>query len=98
MRINRSMPAPVRTKIIRSLIFCLIAAFLFLSACRHSGSEMGGKPAENGEPQKIAVTTSRAVARQVPSFIYATGSFAADETSDVAPEISGQVIETPIDA
>jgi len=36
------------------------------------------------------------VSRQVPAYIQATGSLVADETSDVAPEVSGQVIATPV--
>ena len=44
----------------------------------------------------IAVTTATAVAREVPSFIQATGSLVAQETSDVAPQTSGQVVATPV--
>jgi multidrug resistance efflux pump len=34
--------------------------------------------------------------REVPSYIQATGSLIADETSNVAPQVSGQVISTPV--
>lgn len=44
----------------------------------------------------IAVTTAKVVAREVPSFIQATGSLIANETSDVAPQTSGQVLATPV--
>ena len=39
----------------------------------------------------ISVTVGKTVARQIPSFIQATGSFVADETSDVAPKVAGKV-------
>jgi multidrug efflux pump subunit AcrA (membrane-fusion protein) len=42
------------------------------------------------------VTTARAESREVPSTIEATGSLAANETSDVASQASGQVISTPV--
>lgn len=55
------------------------------------------KEAGSVEPSKpIAVTTTKATAREVPSFIQATGSLSADETSDVAPQTSGQVVATPV--
>ena len=44
----------------------------------------------------VAVTTTKAVAREVPSFIQATGSLSANETSDVAPQTAGQVLATPV--
>jgi multidrug efflux pump subunit AcrA (membrane-fusion protein) len=44
----------------------------------------------------IVITTATAVAREVPSYIQATGSLSADETSDVAPQTSGQVVATPV--
>jgi multidrug efflux pump subunit AcrA (membrane-fusion protein) len=49
----------------------------------------GGGPA-------VAITTAKATAREVPSYIQATGSLSADETSDVASQASGQVIATPV--
>ncbi len=44
----------------------------------------------------VVVTTQAAVAREVPSYIQATGSLIADETSDVASQASGQVVATPV--
>ena len=50
--------------------------------------------AETAAP--VAVTTATAVTREVPSYFQATGSLIAEETSDVAPQVSGQVIATPV--
>jgi multidrug efflux pump subunit AcrA (membrane-fusion protein) len=44
----------------------------------------------------VVVTTTKVIAREVPSFIQATGTLTANETSDVAPQASGQVVATPV--
>ncbi len=44
----------------------------------------------------VVIATAKAVAREVPSFIQATGSLIANETSDVASPTSGQVTATPV--
>lgn len=49
------------------------------------------------ERNPIAVTTVKAESRQVPLYIDATGSFVAEESSDLAPLTSGRVTETPVD-
>jgi RND family efflux transporter MFP subunit len=45
----------------------------------------------------VAVRVATAVGRDEPVTIEATGSFQADEASDVAPETSGRVAATPVD-
>lgn len=75
---------------------------LLLSACGRSKAKTENansaagdtKPAATGP---VAVATDAATSREVPAYIQATGSFIAGETSDVAPETSGQVIATPVD-
>lgn len=49
------------------------------------------------EAGPVALATAVAVTREVPAYIQATGSLAADESSDVATQTSGQVIATPVD-
>ena len=46
----------------------------------------------------LKVATVRAVTRQVSSSVQVTGSFLAEESSDVAPPAAGRVIATPVDA
>lgn len=53
--------------------------------------------AEPAGPQPIPVETAQAISQAVAANIQATGSFIADETSDVAPQASGQVAATPVD-
>jgi multidrug efflux pump subunit AcrA (membrane-fusion protein) len=59
------------------------------------GGPGGAAPATEAAPA-IAVSTASVVTREVPSFIQATGSLVANETSDVAPQTSGQVAATPV--
>jgi multidrug efflux pump subunit AcrA (membrane-fusion protein) len=47
-------------------------------------------------PTKVTVTTAQATIRTVPASISETGSFIADETSDIAPLVAGRVIATPV--
>jgi multidrug efflux pump subunit AcrA (membrane-fusion protein) len=79
---------------------CVIAFSLFLGGCGKSGAKVtvkeSGPAKSKNEVAAIPVTTTKAIAREVPSYIQTTGSMVADETSDVASEVSGQVISTPI--
>ena len=71
-----------------------VASFAFMSAgCR--GTETAGPAVEPRAPAAVAVAPVKGV--DEPVIIEATGSFQADESSDVAPESSGRVTETPVD-
>lgn len=48
-------------------------------------------------PDPVAVGVVQVEGRDEPVTIEATGSFAADESSDVAPDASGRVVSTPVD-
>jgi multidrug efflux pump subunit AcrA (membrane-fusion protein) len=87
----------------------LLALTLFCAACGRTESKVNAKEntgenskKENGtattttEAPPVAVTTAKVVTREVPSYIQTTGSLVAQETSDVAPQASGQVIATPV--
>jgi RND family efflux transporter MFP subunit len=74
-----------------------IAAAIGSVSC--GGGEAAGvrtSPAASTEPTVVTVDIAAAVEREVPAVIRATGSFVADETSDVTPMLSGSVIETPV--
>jgi multidrug efflux pump subunit AcrA (membrane-fusion protein) len=94
---------------LRLMLFAvvLVAIVIAASACGKSNSgarqgnrnargETGAGAAEAADAPAVAVTTVRVEAREVPAFIQATGSLAANESSDVAPQTSGQVVSTPI--
>lgn len=63
---------------------------------RENTGEGGRREAGAAEAPPVVVTTATAFAREVPSYIQATGSLVAEETSDVAPQASGQVVATPV--
>lgn len=48
-------------------------------------------------PQNIPVSTAIAQSRNIPAAFEETGSFVADETSDIAPPVAGRVLSTPVD-
>ena len=89
-------------------LLCLTAVGgLLLGACSRSNSSSAeAKAGKKGEAGKrgetaeaapaVAVTTARAESREVPSYVQATGSLVAEETSDVASQASGQVVSTPV--
>jgi multidrug efflux pump subunit AcrA (membrane-fusion protein) len=45
---------------------------------------------------KVAVATAPVASRTVPAAFEVTGTFAADETSDIAPPVAGRVVATPV--
>src|ERR1051325_2197614 len=92
-------------------LLCLtVALALFGAGCSRSNSSSAeAKAGKKGEAGKkgataehaetappVAVTTARAESREVPSYVQATGSLVAEETSDVASQSSGQVVSTPV--
>jgi multidrug efflux pump subunit AcrA (membrane-fusion protein) len=82
----------------RATAVSALSGILLLSgACGFGSSDANSKQAEANEIQAVAVTTAEALTRDVPVYIEATGSFVADEFSDVAPLSPGRVVETPVD-
>lgn len=90
-----------------ALAGCVLSSALLATGCGRSESKADAKATETtttktttttrgAEAPPIAVTTATAVAREVPSYFQATGSLAADESSDVAPQTSGQIVATPV--
>src|SRR5206468_683610 len=78
-------------------LIVLIGAAIGSVGCR-GGEAAGVAPPRSQTPQSTVVTveTAAAVEREVAAIIRATGSFVADETSDVTPMVAGSVIETPV--
>lgn len=83
-----------------AIVCLLLGATLLSAACSRSQPKADARGAKNKDGSAstgpIAVTTAKATAREVPSFIQATGSLIAEESSDVAAQTSGQVIATPV--
>jgi len=77
----------------------LVAIGVFACAGCGSGSKsITLTEAATGPAKLLKIATVHAVTRQVSSSVQVTGSFLAEESSDVAPPAAGRVIETPVDA
>src|ERR1017187_8100102 len=77
----------------RLVIITLVLMTLFLAGCSTGHEAAAAAPAG---PKKALVTTARAVTRTVPASFQETGTFVADETSDIAPLGAGRVVATPV--
>ena len=76
----------------RLLIIALLLTSLFLAGCASSKDVA----AAAAGPKKATVATAQAVTRTVPAAFQETGTFIADETSDIAPLVAGRVLATPV--
>jgi RND family efflux transporter MFP subunit len=73
----------------------LLAACLLAAGCR--GGSQPIEPARAEARKPVAVRVAPVLGVDEPVTIQATGSFSADESSDVASEVSGRVVATPVD-
>lgn len=71
----------------------VILVFSFGLACSGSKAETENQNRESENRESaVVVTTDKAIAREVPAFIQATGSLTADESSNIAPKAAGKVV------
>lgn len=70
-----------------------IFAIAALNACRSRVPET----IKAAAPKAVPVTTAAAESRMVAADFQETGSFVADELSDIAPHAPGRVVNTPVD-
>lgn len=81
-----------------TLLLATLGLSLLAVACNRSKAQ--GNRSANASPQQqtiIEVTTTPAIQRQLPRFLEATGSLAADEQTDVASAASGKVVAVGVD-
>lgn len=77
------------------LTVSLSLIILLSTAC---GPPPGAASKTKNQPaEKIIHSTAKASIRDVPAYIHATGSFVAEESSDVAPAVGGRVAATPVE-
>jgi multidrug efflux pump subunit AcrA (membrane-fusion protein) len=79
----------------RVFLISTIAAGLLATGCGSKPATVQATSVEAGKP--LAVNTATAVTREVPADFEETGSFVAEEISDIAPHVAGRVISTPVD-
>jgi RND family efflux transporter MFP subunit len=86
-------------KLWKSTNFAVIG-LLFMLAASTACNRSKGSPNANATPTPsnvVEVTTTPAIVRQLPRYFEATGSLAANEQTDVAPETSGKVAAVGVD-
>jgi RND family efflux transporter MFP subunit len=71
----------------------LLAIPILLASCSSEKVAATSSPAAG---KKVRVSTAQAVIRTVPASFQETGSFVADESSDIAPPVAGRVVTTPV--
>ena len=79
-----------------------LVAALGLTAASCGGSRVQANKKEDAAsapaaPAAVDVTTAPAILRDLPRFVEATGSLAADEQTDVAPIVGGRVVSVNVD-
>jgi multidrug efflux pump subunit AcrA (membrane-fusion protein) len=52
---------------------------------------------ESAAAKSVDVTTARSVVKQVAAAFDETGTFVAEESSDIAPPVAGRILRTPVD-
>ncbi|HEY0323371.1 MAG TPA: efflux RND transporter periplasmic adaptor subunit [Pyrinomonadaceae bacterium] len=79
------------------LLLALTSLSMLVTACNRSKAQANKTANTTQTVTVVEVTTTPAILRQLPRFLEATGSFAADEQTDVAPATSGKVIAVGVD-
>lgn len=77
----------------------LISVFgLIFSACSGSSAKnVNANTNANNLPTVVDVTTASATVKNVPVYFEATGSLASDAQTDVAPNVSGKIVQVNFD-
>ncbi|PYS50630.1 MAG: hypothetical protein DMF68_06595 [Acidobacteria bacterium] len=82
-----------------SLVLVFTVLSLLTLSCGGSKAQSNSKEANASvaTTQAVEVTTAKAVTRDLPRFLEATGSLAAEEQTDVAPAVGGKVVSVSVD-
>lgn len=79
--------------------FWIALAALIFAAGLISGCSSGNSATANAnaEPAVVDVTTEAAIIKPIPTYVEATGTLASDASTDVAPSVSGKIVEVNFD-
>jgi multidrug efflux pump subunit AcrA (membrane-fusion protein) len=80
------------------ILACAAAAFAVASCGSAGGNGRRGNSNSEEGPAPIAITVGKSESRDIPAFIQATGTLAADETSSIAPKVAGKVVNVGVNA
>ncbi|HLA95601.1 MAG TPA: efflux RND transporter periplasmic adaptor subunit [Pyrinomonadaceae bacterium] len=87
----------MRTKQFYFAMLALAATSLAIFTGCGSSANSATAANANNQPTTIDVTTEQAIIKPIPTYIEATGNLASDAQSDVAPNVSGRIIEVNFD-
>jgi RND family efflux transporter MFP subunit len=78
---------------------CLLALVVLNAACGNSSKAQSNRQQAEATatPESVEIATAPAIGRQLPRYIEATGSLAADVSTDVAPTVGGKVVGVGFD-
>lgn len=79
----------------KAILLSTLAIGLGLAGCGSKSTTV--KEAAQDVAKPVAVATAVATSREVPADFEETGTFIADEVSDIAPSVAGRVLSTPVD-
>src|SRR3569832_948012 len=79
-----------------SLAVALLAIAALLYGCGARGATSVNVNA-NSQATVVDVTTTQAVVKPIPTYFEATGNLASDESTDVAPNVAGKILEVNFD-
>jgi multidrug efflux pump subunit AcrA (membrane-fusion protein) len=88
------MSRPVTFPIVLAV---LLAGTIALPACGSADTKAAEARAADAPPTAIAVAAAAAVEQPITRFIRATGSLMAEEQAEVAAEIAGRIVATPVE-
>jgi multidrug efflux pump subunit AcrA (membrane-fusion protein) len=95
------MNAMISRNLFKTAAALALVAALGLTAASCGGSRAQAnkkqEPAAPAAPAAVDVTTAPAIQRDLPRFVEATGSLAADVQTDVAPIVGGRVVSVGVD-
>ncbi|MFL6373223.1 MAG: efflux RND transporter periplasmic adaptor subunit [Pyrinomonadaceae bacterium] len=79
-----------------SLALALSAVTALLYGCGARGATTANGNA-NATPAIVDVTATQAIVKPIPTYFEATGNLASDESTDVAPNVAGKILEVNFD-
>ena len=77
------------------IIFSILAILAVVTAGCSSNAATSNNA--NTEPEVVAVTTAQASIVPIPTYVEATGNLTSDAQTDVAPAVSGKIVEVNFD-
>lgn len=74
-----------------------LVAILFVVSMSACGKKDAAANSNSAEPKTVSISTAKAESRPIAGYLEATGNLSADDSSAVAPQVSGQVQNTLVD-